>query len=199
MKTLLTTLFILIFSLQLTAQFSEKNAIYLSLELVAGNYSGANLNLNYVFNEKISLQAGVFGYSRKAKSKPNGYSSGLLGSFLYQPREEMNGYQFLIGRVIVLNKRGTTRANLSGGLGFTKIEAPENWAYTGSNPLVPNYGYDDAKKNAVSLIINPKIEFAFTRYFGFTLSPILQINKESTFVGIGFGLVTGLLRGNKQE
>lgn len=196
MKKSLTTLWILTFSLQLTAQFSEKNAIYLSLDVVAGNYSGANLNLNYIYHEKISFQAGWSGYSRKAKS-PSGYSPGVFGTFA-APRDEMLGYQLLIGRVFVLNRYGTSRLNLSGGIGITTVNEPTNWGPRASWGLFPNYNNNNEDKSAFSLIINPKFEFPFSQFFGFALSPMLQFNQHGVIVGIGFGMGTGLLRGEKK-
>ena len=48
--------------------------------------------------------------------------------------------------------------------------------------------------SSISFIIEPKIEFPSSRYFGFTLSPMLQVNKDWTYVGVGIGLMGGLLR-----
>ncbi|WP_242082872.1 hypothetical protein [Aestuariivivens sediminis] len=63
--------------------------------------------------------------------------------------------------------------------------------------LAENYTWDYKKHNAVSLIINPKIEFAFTRFYGLTISPMLQINKDRTYFGVGIGQMIGLLRKRK--
>ena len=56
-KTIAIFILLLVFT-KLNAQFAESNAIYATGELALGNYLEANLNLNYVINEKYSLQIG---------------------------------------------------------------------------------------------------------------------------------------------
>ena len=63
--------------------------------------------------------------------------------------------------------------------------------------LTENYTWNYKTHNTLSLIINPKIEFPFTRFYGLTISPMLQINKDRTYVGIGIGQMIGLLRNRK--
>ncbi|HSP84008.1 MAG TPA: hypothetical protein VLN72_09800, partial [Gillisia sp.] len=60
--------------------------------------------------------------------------------------------------------------------------------------LDENYSYEYHKYHTVSLIINPKIEFPITRIYGLTLSPMILINKDRTYMGIGVGHMIGLLR-----
>lgn len=43
-------------------------------------------------------------------------------------------------------------------------------------------------------IVNPKIEFPFNRFYGLTISPMLQVNKDRIYVGIGIGQMIGFLR-----
>lgn len=183
---------------KLNAQFSEKNAVYSTGELNFGNYVGVNLNLNYVFNEKYSFQIGYSGYTRESKSQPEDYTSGLVGIFTLGLSEfhfdNMENYQFLAGKIYSLNESGTIRLNMSGGIGYTIISEPTNWRRISGFTLGENYTYDMDKHKTVSLIINPKVEFPFTRFFGLTISPMLQINKDRTFIGIGIGLMIGLLR-----
>ena len=81
-------------------------------------------------------------------------------------------FQICFGKMYELNPKETVRANISIGLGSTLVNA----------------------ERSVSLIINPKIEFPFTRFFGLTFSPMLQLNKYSSYYGIGIGCVIGALR-----
>lgn len=73
---------------------------------------------------------------------------------------------------------------------------PENWKKINNKTVsvTKNYSYDDVEYQAVSLIVNPKIEFPITRYFGFTVSPMLQKSKDRTYFGIGLGSMIGILR-----
>lgn len=60
--------------------------------------------------------------------------------------------------------------------------------------VVDNYTWDYGERHRISFIINPKIEFPFTRYWGLTVSPIVQFSKDRTYFGIGIGSMIGLLR-----
>jgi hypothetical protein len=181
------------------AQFAENNAIYATGELNFGNYFGADLNFNYVLKEKYSFKLGYSANIRKPKSQPEDFTSGVTGilSFgLNSPVDQFENYGASIGRIYKINQSGTIRANLSLGVGYTIYTEPENWKKINNSAVsvTKNYSYDKVEREAVSLIVNPKIEFPVTRYFGFTISPMLQINKDRTYFGIGLGSMIGLLR-----
>jgi hypothetical protein len=196
---------ILIFSISINianAQFGENNAIYYTGEFNLGNYIGFDFNLNYVYKEKYSFKIGYTGNIRKPESQPENYTSGLLGILLLglaNPYDQFENYQIGFGKIYNLNKSGTIRANLSLGLGYTTITEPENWQMINDAFLTVNYTWNYEKYNTVSLIINPKIEFPFTRFYGLTISPMLQINKDRTYFGIGIGQMIGLLRKRKNQ
>ena len=197
MKQILFT-FLLIFSVyQVNAQFSENHAIYHSSEITVGNYLGIDINANYVLKEKYSFKIGYSGFIRKPKGAPENYSSGLFGALTFglaNPYDQIGNIQISAGKIYPLNKKGTIRANLSLGLGFTSIREPTNWQPLYGGFLDENYSYEYHKYHTVSLIINPKIEFPITRIYGLTLSPMILINKDRTYMGIGVGHMIGLLR-----
>jgi hypothetical protein len=198
MKNTISILILLLFVLKLNAQFSEKNAIYLGTEFNGGNFWGGSLNLNYVYNEKYSFQAGISGLMRESKSTPDDFSSGMISLFTLglsnlNHYDEMETYQILAGRVFKLNN-SNTRFNIAGGIGYTVLTEPINWKPVTDYTLSENYTYDVNEHGMVSLIINPKFEFPFTRFFGLILSPMLQINGDRTYVGLGVGAIGGLLR-----
>lgn len=193
----------ILFSFNLAhAQFAENNAIYATGELNLGNYIGGNFNLNYVLQEKYSFKIGYTGNVRKPKSQPEDFSSGVVGILvlgLSNPFDHFDSFQAAAGRIYKINQSGTIRANLSIGVGYTTIKEPENWEKINNNvvPITLNYSWDYAKHNTVSLIVNPTIEFPLTRFYGLTVSPMLQINKDRTYLGIGIGQMIGLLRKRK--
>ena len=197
MKQIIT---ILIFSISISlsyAQFDENNAIYTTGELNLGNYVGIDISLNYVYKEQYSFKIGYTGNIRKPKSQPENYASGFTGllSFgLANPYDQFENYQLAVGKIYNLNKSGTIRANLSLGLGYTTIREPQNWELINDAFLIENYNWNYKKYNTMSIIINPKIEFPFTKFYGLTISPMLQINKDRTYIGIGIGQMIGLLR-----
>lgn len=198
MKKVIIAVVLHFVSININAQFSEKNALYSTGEIAFGNYLGMNLNLNYIINEKYSFQIGYSGNIREAKSQPPDFNSGLVGiftlGFAQFHFDHMDNYQILVGKIYHLDERGHIRFNLAGGMGYTVITEPTNWEPVAGFTLGNNYTYDTDRHSTVSLIINPKIEFPFTRIVGLTISPMLQINKDRTFIGIGFGTMIGLLR-----
>lgn len=181
------------------AQFTETNAIYATGELNMGNYFGTDLNLNYVLKEKYSFKVGYNGNFRKPKSQPEDFTSGVIGILLIgasNPIDVFENFGASVGRIFKINQSGTIRANLSVGIGYTLYTEPHNWEKIIDNSFTwtKNYSYEYAEHKAVSLIVNPKIEFPFTKYFGLSVSPMMQINKHRTYFGIGIGSMIGLLR-----
>jgi len=183
------------------AQFAENNAIYFSQELNFGNYIGLNADLNYVYKERFSFKIGYNGNIRKPKSQPEDYSSGLVKGMLLgleNPYDQMENYQIAVGKIDRLNKSGTIRINFLVGVGYTVIREPENWQKIESKSLIAeNYTWNYKRNNTASLIINPKIEFPLTSFFGLTVSPMLEVNKYSVYYGVGIGTMVGLLRKRK--
>lgn len=180
------------------AQMDENLAIYPTIELNLGNYTGFDLNLNVVYEEKYSFKIGYTANRRTPISQPEDFSSGLLGLIPIakgevKPYDHFKNYQIGFGKIFILNERGTIRANISIGLGYTIIKEPEKWRKN-FTVFAPTYNWSYKTINTLSLIINPKIEFPFTRFYGFSVSPMLQINKERTYFGIGIGQMIGLLR-----
>lgn len=198
LRLLLPLLFF--FSFNLSAQFAENHAIFVSPEISGGNYYGASSHINYVAYEKFSFQLGLSSHLRKPDSQPENYSSGFLGVLLFgaaNPFDQLINVQAKAGRIYRINKSGTIRFNLMGGVAFTIIREPYNWRPVGGSFITENYAYDMQGYNTISFIINPRIEFPFTRFYGLSLSPLLMINKDRTFVGVGVGHMIGLLRGKK--
>ena len=186
MNRILTMLIFLLSLNVVNAQFAEKNAIYSTVELGLGNYYGMDLNLNYVLDEKYSFKLGYTGNIRKPKTQPKDFTTGVTGILVWglnSPVDRFENFGASIGRIYKINKSGTFRANISLGVGYTHITEPENWEKINNNPvsITKNYSYDNVKHGTVSLIVNPKIEFPITRYFGFTVSPMLQINRDRIY------------------
>lgn len=194
MKKILTTLLVMIFANMVNAQFGKNNAIYTAGEVNLGNYVGVDASLNYVYKENYSFKIAYTGVLRKSDNKPKDYVGGLFDSF-NSPHSRIENYQIAVGKIYKLNERGTFRYNLSIGVGYTTIRDAENWQKVDKKLFARNYTWDYKEHNTISLIINPKIEFPFTRYYGLTISPMLQVSKDRTYLGIGFGQMIGLLRG----
>jgi len=136
-------------------------------------YASTELNIgNY-----LGWELNVNFVTKKQNTLKIGFLNLLRGSYdgdddeLF-PYDFYQSYQICFGKIYELNPKETVRANISVGLGSALVNA----------------------ERSVSLIINPKIEFPFTRFFGLTFSPMLQLNKHSSYYGIGIGCVIGALR-----
>ncbi|GAA4280661.1 hypothetical protein [Gaetbulibacter aestuarii] len=182
----------------ITAQFKINNPIYISGEFNIGNYVGGDISLNYISKKNYVFKIGYSGNLRKPKSIPEDYALGfsefLTLFLLARPYDQLENYYAGTGKVYNLNRNGTIRLNITFGLGYTIIREPINWMRIDNAFLTSNYTWEYYKYNTVSLIINPKIEFAFSRFYGLTLSPMIQINKDRTYFGVGIGNMIGLLR-----
>ena len=194
------------FNVQLiTGQNNKEDTYYLSNELNFGNYFGIDYNLNYVLKNKYSLKIGFSGNVRKPKSQPENYSGGLSGLFslgIENPYDHLLNYRIDFGKIYNLNPKGTIRMNFSFGIGYSIIKEPNNWQFVETDAVInlaENYTYSYRSYSTLSFIINPKIEIPFTRFYGLTISPMIQINKDRTYFGIGIGQMIGLLRKKKNS
>jgi len=199
MKFILSILLLLILS-QVQAQFFEKYALYGSGELNVGNYMGVDLNLNLVHNENYSFKIGYTGNIREPRTQPEDYTPGLGALFTFglsSPFDSFESHQLTTGKIFRLNQSGTARMNFAVGVGLTTIREPENWESVDFFFFGENYTWNYDTQRTISFIINPKFEFPFTDFFGFTVSPMIQINETRTYLGIGIGGMLGSLRSSK--
>ena len=190
-------LLLFLISTPIHAQSSDKNLTYFTGEITAGNYYGIDLHVNYIFREKFILKAGYSGHLRYPASAPYDYRTGFFGALSFgikNPYDKLGNYHVMAGRIYNLNKKGTIRVNFSVGAGLTAIKEPVNWQESENGILYRNYTFDYKKYYTLGLIVNPKIEFPFTKYYGLTISPMLQINKDRSYIGIGIGQMLGTLR-----
>jgi hypothetical protein len=192
LKNILLPVISILIVMDASAQFFDKPLLYLSTEIDVGNYWGVNANVNYVLKNRYSLQVGYSGHIKTAKSLPEDFDGGM-----FDPYESFENIQLLVGRVVDLNAEGTIRLNFLGGVGYTFLREPINFQPDphagGFFDFGDNYDYDYDRRSVASIILNPKIEFPFTRVFGFTFSVLMQYNKERTFVGFGVGQILGKL------
>jgi hypothetical protein len=180
-----------------SAQFSENNAIYAGNEFNAGSYFGMDLSLNYAWQEKYCVKLGYNTNTRIAKTIPSDYNPGLVGILTFgmnTPRDNFRSVYLAFGYIAGLNRAGTARVNLAFGLGYVMTRVPVNWQKT-DGFMSENYTWDYEKAHSVSFVINPKFEFPFSRYWGLSISPMLQFYDGGTYFVVGIGHIFGLTRG----
>ncbi|MGB0883798.1 MAG: hypothetical protein ACPG4W_07775 [Flavobacteriales bacterium] len=199
MKSFVILFIFLINSAIANAQFGKEHAIYVSSDLSFGMYFGIDLNLNYMYKETYSLRLGLSGFVRDSKTTPKDYNPGLELLPFTGPIDQLVNYQLCVGKIKLLNPKGTIRLNQFVGLAYTLISEPDNYVKGSSGFFSDNYDWEFEKHHVLSLLINPKFEFAFTRYFGLSISPILLINKDRVNIGVGAGTMFGLLRKRKKQ
>jgi hypothetical protein len=190
-------LVLFIISIQFTnAQVAKNNKLYASSELSIGNYLGVDVNLNMVTKKNYLFKVGFTGNIRGSRSTPSDYVDIMDPILLGGPRDYFNSFQigfgklYNIGKIENLDENGIVRANISFGLGITSLKERVNWRLNNNSYYIS----DEKKISTISLIINPKIEFPFKKFFGLTISPMIQINKYRTYFGIGIGQIIGLVR-----
>lgn len=193
----------LLLSFPLAAQESERtNFFYMTNHLNVGNYVGWELGVNYVHRQKTTYRFSYIGNIRPAHSTPDDFSAGLLRGLAFglaHPWDRFRTYQLGVGRLLPLNRSGSLRINFTLGLGYSIIREPRNWRREGNHLITGNYTWDRHKYNTMSLIINPSLEFPFTRSYGISLTPILQLSKHTNYIGVGIGHMIGPIRNRKAE
>jgi hypothetical protein len=178
----------------MNAQFEINNKFYVSSELNIGNHLGFDLNFNVITKKNYSFKVGYTG-NLKTSSKPDDFTSSNDRLLIFRPFDYFNSFQVGLGKIYDLHKNGNVRLNLSFGLAFTTVKRSENWQFN-AEPFSSEgfYSWDTKKNETVSFIINPKIEIPLRSVFGITISPMVQLNKQRTYVGVGIGAMIGLLR-----
>lgn len=109
------------------------------------------------------------------------------------PTDSFQSIYLVFGYIAGLNEKGTARLNISGGIGYAMTRVPVNWQKT-DGFLVENYTWDYEKQHIISFVINPKFEFPFSRYWGLSISPMLEFYDGGTYFVMGIGHIFGLLR-----
>lgn len=197
-----SAIFLLFFAINEINAQSPVDNLYYTGEITAGNYLGIDIDVNYLLREKYSFKLGYSGHLREPRSAPYDYSSGFFQTIsfgLKSPYDQLGNYHIMAGKLYPLNKKGSVRLNLSLGLGLAVVKEPTNWQQSERGLLYKNYSFDYNKYYTLGLVINPKFEFPFTTFYGLTISPMVQINKDRTYVGIGIGQMVGSLRKENPE
>ncbi len=182
-------LLLILLSITTNAQFNKTTLVYGSADIMLGNYLGITANINYVHKDKYSLAVGYSGFIRATEHAPSDYDSGLF----FRAHDRLGDYHILISKLNYINRKKNIRTDIALGLGYLIIREPINWRIEGDN-YNRYYNYDYGQIHAVSLIINPKMEFLFTNFFGMYVSPTLMLNKDTRYFGLGIGQLFRIIK-----
>lgn len=197
-------LFILafLFSQQIYGQFWENNYLYGNIGITGGNYFGANVGANLIFNEKYFINVGILSLQTESNEKPNGYSagSGILGSGDSDIMDRYNTPFVTAGYVLKLSSK--FRVIFDGGLGLQFRHYATDFKVHESNGTFGGFDYGSSPSHdfewkddvSAAFIINPRLEFLLSHIYGVGISPLFILNKNETFIGIGIHNIIGSIR-----
>jgi len=183
-----------------SAQLPENSNLYLKAGGIVGNYYGVDLSLEYISHKEQSFSAGVYFQNRKSPDIPEDYVSplGIMGKVMFwgldldYPKVELTTFYLSTGKVLKSNS-GKIRYDLSGGIGVNYIVAPANFIKKEPLESAENYSYTFNKGYSLGLIINPSVDFAIWKYFGFSTGITSMISKEGFTCGIEIAYLIGLV------
>ena len=174
--------------------FAQKqNNIYGSTSLELGNYFGMDVNMCLVKNSKFSFVVGYLTHLHNPEDYPDDIDDSddlPLAGF-----DDARHFYLSAGKVVMLGKSNVNRLNMLIGIARTKgsrkydyikLEESERGGYF--------YDHEYEEYTNFSLIINPKIEFAFTEFLGLFITSKLILNNKRNYYGMGLGMMLGKLR-----
>ncbi len=177
--------------------YKAKHLLYTQGDMMVGSNSGGNLGLNFVYNNKYSVQVG---YSATTNEFGSSVAGVLKSAHNVNPAElsrESNmteNYHVMVGRHFDVNSKGTIRFVLQGGPGMSVSMVPSQQSEV-SNQDINSTGNAD-KTNEFSVILNSKFEIPISKTFGFSAGPTFIANQDRRFVTFGIGFMYGILSTN---
>lgn len=205
MKQLLLIIFITLYTgFSASAQFAENNSLYLGFGPTVGNYSGLDLNFNYAIQRKWSAQIGIKSGIRGAKNKPDDFSGGILGILsrgLTNPKDEITSYQFLVGKMILLEgEEGRFRLNLLTGPSINKFRNAVNFQRSTENGVIfGTYTFEMEKDSGIGWMLKPTFEIPLGKVIGFGVSPYANFNSKRMAYGLDLQVLIGILQPSRQS
>lgn len=193
MKSIFSLCFIFT-CLPVFSQKVEKTPVYGSVGFSAGNFFGGNAGLNFIFNQKFSLQAEYSSSIRKSKSIPEDYTIGMVDIFSMgttTPKDKIQSFRLMFGLVKKSEQSGFFRFNFKTGISVATISTPVNWEKVDYFLLAANYTWDTESMTRLGWVIKPDFEFLFTNFIGVVVSPYCELNSDYSSAGVGVGLLLG--------
>lgn len=203
MEKITILLILMIFMNVANAQWSKKqlshadheHLLYTHGDVMVGTNSGGNLGLSFVFNSKYSVEIGYSASSNQAlpnfpgvmKSASKSESTDIVAS----PDEMLENYHMMMGRHFDLNAKGTFRIVVQGGPGMSVINTKAPVTKSNGYTVIPT-----VRTNAVSVMMNSKIEFQINRFIGFSAGPTLLMNHDRKYFSMGVGFIYGIISRN---
>lgn len=205
-KNILTILCTLI-GLQLCAQLQKplSDRLYLKETLGSGTHFNAGFSVHFVSKNGYSVAAQGVYETKDANTLPKDYKGGSFGGIFGPPSTTLITGGILLGRVRD-TKSKLIRFDLRAGINYGYITKPVRFRPPEPSPSYgfklfssPNYDYDIEKKWFVGIVINPTIDFMFTRFIGLSLGLRANINHQEIPLTVEVGFLIGNLRGKTRK
>lgn len=155
----------------------------------ASSYIGFSRSLNFHINNKYALRATGTLYFRDAVNLPNDFNT---DAFFRINLESILSVGVSAGRVFLFNSEGKSRFTLWLGLAYTNYET-----LTDFRKIDEVYDYDLQNNREIGVVFRPTFEFPLLHYFGVSIYPLIRIQKQNTYFGLGAGYMIGKLRNRK--
>lgn len=195
------SLFCILIPYLLQAQIMQDKFLYGKMSGSLGKYPGGKYSLEFINSNNISYTLGVYGQGRRYDDLPSDYKppNGIFSVFLFGldfPMEERTTVYLGLGKILQTDE-GKTRFNLSAGLGCNLLSYPSNFIKITPSGTSENYSYNYKKGYSIALILNPTVDLAVWRYFGFSTGLISVISPNGSSFGFEFSYMFGAVRHKK--
>jgi len=189
-----------------SAQKLENRNLYFKLGGSIGNFNGGKISLEYINLKGQSFSIAMCGQGRRAPNIPKDYvsPSGIFGKILFwgqeldYPKENRTTLYLATGKNIDLNQNGKIRLNFAGGLGCSYLTTPINFIKKEPQGTAENYYYLYKKEYSLGVVLNPSVDFAVWKYFGFSAGILSIISKERFSCGVEVSYLIGLVNNRKK-
>lgn len=177
---------------------------YLKETLGVGTHLMIGLSLHFIHKKNFTVAVQGFWETRTASTLPKDQSPDSY--LVFPPSNDLYTIGILLGKIIE-SKSKLVRYDIRGGINFGQMKRPINFrpitpAPPPSGPSqVPQpiafgvkYHHDVEKKTIIGIVINPTIQFTFSKIIGLSLGVRSNINHQDITAGIEAGLMIGLIR-----
>lgn len=203
MKSLLLFAIFCITATTVSAQFSDKflnskssnNSLYVTGDVMVGNYKGGDLGLNFMIDKKYSIKVGFSATDKSPIAPPSDFLKSAQTDVKSSDAAFQNFENFYLtfGRVLFLNSKQKARIVLQGGPGISNMRTPDNWRWSVNDGSQAVYVNDISVSKKICLIVNPKLELPIAPVMGISVGPMYMYSKENSFFGAGIGIIYGLI------
>ncbi|HPF50732.1 MAG TPA: hypothetical protein PK335_04110 [Draconibacterium sp.] len=196
MKAILFLVAVSLISISSQAQWSyrflshEKHFFYSSGDYIVGNQNGGKISVNYVYNNKYTVNIGYSATTKNEAQLPNEIlksATELIPANSTVAFSNSENIHLMLGRVFNLNKEGTFRFILQGGPGMITSRDP---IYTVKSNV---YEYDMEATKKMCMVLNPKFEIPLFSALGVSAGPMLVMNNSTRYIGAGIGIMYGIV------